>query len=87
MPESRHLVVILRSARVREDRANTFSTVLGDVKFGANGEWAQPRMLQIQFHGIKGNDVGQFRQMDTQTLLSPEAYKSGSVIYPYEKAK
>jgi branched-chain amino acid transport system substrate-binding protein len=68
-------------------RANTFSTVLGDVKFGTNGEWAQPRMLQIQFHGIKSNDVGQFRQMDTQTLLTPEGYKSGTVIYPYEKAK
>ena len=68
-------------------RANSFSTVLGDVKFGANGEWAQPRMLEIQFHDIKNNDVGQFRQMDTQTLLSPEAYKSGSAIYPYEKAR
>lgn len=68
-------------------RANSFSTVLGDVKFGANGEWAQPRMLEIQFHDIKSNDVGQFRQMDTQTLLSPEAYKSGSAIYPYEKAR
>jgi len=68
-------------------RANTFSTVLGDVKFGANGEWAQPRMLQIQFHDIKSNDVGQFRQMDTQTLLTPEGYKSGTVIYPYEKAR
>ena len=68
-------------------RASTFSTVLGKVKFGANGEWAQPRMLQIQFHDIKGNDVGQFRQMDTQMLLSPEDYKSGTVIYPYEKAK
>ena len=61
--------------------------MLGDVKFGTNGEWAQPRMLQIQFHGIKSNDVGQFRQMDTQTLLTPEGYKSGTVIYPYEKAK
>lgn len=68
-------------------RANSFSTVLGDVKFGANGEWAQPRMLEIQFHDIKSNDVAQFRQMDTQTLLSPDAYKSGSAIYPYEKAR
>jgi branched-chain amino acid transport system substrate-binding protein len=68
-------------------RANTFSTVLGKVKFGANGEWAQPRMLAIQFHGIKSNDVGQFRTMDTQTLLAPAGYESGSVIYPYEKAR
>jgi branched-chain amino acid transport system substrate-binding protein len=68
-------------------RANTFKTVLGDVKFGAKGEWAQSRVLQIQFHDVKGNDVDQFRQMTTQTVLTPAEYKSGDVIYPYEKAK
>jgi branched-chain amino acid transport system substrate-binding protein len=68
-------------------RANTFKTVLGDVKFGAKGEWAQPRVLQIQFHDIKGNDVEQFRTMNTQTVLTPAEYNSGNMIYPYEKAK
>ena len=38
-------------------RANTFKTVLGDVKFGKGGEWAQSRVLQVQFLNIKGNDV------------------------------
>jgi branched-chain amino acid transport system substrate-binding protein len=51
-------------------RANTFKTVLGDVKFGAKGEWAQSRVLQIQFHNVKGNDVDQFRQTTTQTVLT-----------------
>ncbi len=68
-------------------RANTFKTVLGDVKFGKDGEWAQGRMLQVQFHGVKSNDVEQFRAMNTQTVVSPAPYKSGDVIYPYEKAK
>jgi branched-chain amino acid transport system substrate-binding protein len=69
-------------------RANTFKTVLGDVKFGKDGEWAQARMLQIQFHDVKkSNDVEQFRAMDTQTVVTPAEYKSGDVIYPYEKAK
>jgi branched-chain amino acid transport system substrate-binding protein len=68
-------------------RANTFKTVLGDVKFGAKGEWAQSRVLQIQFHDVKGNDVDQFRKMTTQTVLTPAEYKSGDVIFPYEKAK
>ncbi len=68
-------------------RANTFKTVLGDVKFGAKGEWAQSRVLQIQFHDIKGNDVEQFREMNTQTVLTPAEYKSGNVIYPFERAK
>jgi branched-chain amino acid transport system substrate-binding protein len=68
-------------------RANSFKTVLGDVRFGKNGEWAESRVLQVQFHDIKGNDVEQFRTMGTQTLLTPEAYNSGSVVFPFEKAK
>ena len=61
--------------------------MLGDVKFGKDGEWAQSRVLQIQFHDVKANDVEQFRTMNTQTVLTPADYKSGNVIYPYEKAK
>jgi branched-chain amino acid transport system substrate-binding protein len=68
-------------------RANTFKTVLGDVKFGKDGEWAGSRVLQIQFHDVKSNDVEQFRAMNTQTVVTPAEYKSGNVIYPYEKAK
>jgi branched-chain amino acid transport system substrate-binding protein len=68
-------------------RANTFKTVLGEVKFGKDGEWAQSQVLQIQFHDVKANDVEQFRSMSTQTVLTPADYKTGNVIYPYEKAK
>jgi len=68
-------------------RANTFKTVLGDVKFGKDGEWAEPRVLQIQFHDVKSNDIEQFRAMTTQTVVTPAEYKSGNAIYPYEKAK
>jgi len=68
-------------------RTNSFKTVLGDIKFGKGGEWAQSRVLQVQFHDVKGNDVEQFRAMGTQTVLTPPEYKSGGVIYPYEKGK
>jgi branched-chain amino acid transport system substrate-binding protein len=68
-------------------RSNTFKTVLGDVKFGKGGEWAESRVLQIQFHDIKANDIEQFRGMGTQTVLTPADYNSGKVIFPYEKAK
>jgi branched-chain amino acid transport system substrate-binding protein len=68
-------------------RASTFNTVFGDVKFGNDGEWAQSRVLQIQFHNVKADDVEQFRTMNTETVLTPADYKSGNVIYPYEKAK
>src|SRR5499427_6604436 len=65
----------------------TFKTIMGDVKFGKGGEWAQGRMLQVQYHGVKSGDLEQFRGMDTQTVLTPAQYKTGNVIYPYEKAK
>ena len=67
--------------------ANTFKTVVGDVKFGPEGEWAQSRVLQVQFQNVKGNDVAQFEDTSTQVVVSPAEYESGKVIYPYEKAK
>ena len=68
-------------------RDNSFKTVLGDVKFGPKGEWAQSRVLQVQFHDIKGNDVEQFRGMGAQTIVAPAELKSGNVIYPYADVK
>jgi branched-chain amino acid transport system substrate-binding protein len=60
---------------------------MGDIKFAPNGEWAEGRMLQVQYHGITSGDLEQFRGMDTQTVLTPGAYKTGNVIYPFEKAR
>ena len=51
----------------------TFKTIMGDVKFGKGGEWAEGRMLQVQYHGIKSTELDQFRGMDTQTVLTPDA--------------
>jgi branched-chain amino acid transport system substrate-binding protein len=68
-------------------RANTFKTVLGDVKFGKGGEWAESRVLQVQFQNVKGNDIAQFKDMSTQVVITPAEYNSGKLIYPYEKAK
>jgi branched-chain amino acid transport system substrate-binding protein len=68
-------------------RATTFKTVVGDVRFGAKGEWAQSRMLQAQFRNIKGNDLAQFRDMSTGIVVSPAEYATGAAVYPYEKAK
>jgi branched-chain amino acid transport system substrate-binding protein len=68
-------------------RANTFTTVLGDVKFGKGGEWAQSRVLFVQFRNIKSNDPMQFKGVETQVVVSPPEYASGSLMYPYEKAR
>ena len=66
---------------------NPVKTIMGDVKFGKDGEWATSRMLQVQYHDIKNNSVESHRGMDTQTVLTPPDLKTGDIIYPYEKAK
>jgi branched-chain amino acid transport system substrate-binding protein len=68
-------------------RAHSFTTVVGDVKFGADGEWAHSRVLQVQYQNIRGHDVAQFKDMSTQVVVAPAEYASGEPIYPYEKAK
>jgi branched-chain amino acid transport system substrate-binding protein len=66
---------------------NTFKTVIGDVKFGADGEWVEPRMFAVQFRNIKGNDVQQFTQPGKEVIIFPPAYKSGDLAYPYADAR
>jgi branched-chain amino acid transport system substrate-binding protein len=66
---------------------STFKTLVGDVKFGSQGEWAESRVLEVQFQHIKGNELRQFKDLSTQVVIMPAEYKSGDVIYPYEMAK
>jgi branched-chain amino acid transport system substrate-binding protein len=68
-------------------RASTFKTVLGDVRFGSNGELAQSRVLQVQFRNVKTNDLAQFKDISTQVVVAPTKFESGKLIYPYENAK
>ena len=66
--------------------AARFNTIMGDIKFGPDGEWAEPRILTIQFQGVKGNDLAQFEQPGVQVILDPPAYKTGTLKYPYSSA-
>ena len=68
-------------------RKTTFKTMVGDVKFGPDGEWEKGRMLMVQHHSIKNNDIMQFKDMSTMTVLDPPEYASGKTVYPYENAK
>ncbi|MEU1304505.1 amino acid ABC transporter substrate-binding protein [Streptomyces shenzhenensis] len=67
-------------------RETTFRTVMGDVRFGVKGEWSQPRVLQVQFQGISGHEVGQFRNGSRQIVVSPPESSSGELIFPYAEA-
>jgi branched-chain amino acid transport system substrate-binding protein len=68
-------------------RTHTFKTVLGDVRFASNGEFAQSRILQVQFRNVKTNDLAQFKDISIQVVVAPSEYESGKLMYPYEKAR
>jgi len=68
-------------------RATEFSTIVGKVKFGKNGEWAKGRTLMVQYQKIQGNGIEQFRGPGKKVVLYPDEFKSGNIIYPYSAAK
>ena len=68
-------------------RSHTFSTIVGDIKFGARGEWAEPRVLLVQYRDIVGNDINQFKQPGKQIIVYPPRYKSGELRVPFTPAK
>ncbi len=67
--------------------ATEFKTIMGGIKFGPDGEWAEPRILTIQYQGVKGHDLDQFAKPGVQVILDPPALKTGSLKYPYSAAE
>lgn len=72
-----------QKALAKTMHANSFSTIVGDIKFAPNGEWTEPRMLMVQYKGIEGNGVDQFRDPGRYTVLYPPAFKTGDAVVPY----
>jgi len=66
---------------------NEVKTIVGPIRWGKDGEWAQARVVQAQFRGVHDKDVEQFRQTGKQVVIYPEAYKTGDVVTPFEKAR
>jgi branched-chain amino acid transport system substrate-binding protein len=68
-------------------RGNTFKTIVGDIGFGADGEWSKSRVIEVQWQGIKGNTLDDFKDTKTEVILTPDEYKTGTVVVPYEGGK
>ena len=66
--------------------SHTFQTVWGDIKFDANGEWAEPRMIQVQFRNIRSNSIDEFKDPKNEAIIAPPTYATGKLIYPYADA-
>jgi len=69
-------------------RTQEFNTIMASgIRFGKNGEWTKSAMLQVQYHGItEAANLETWRGMSYQAVLTPAEEKTGSIIYPYEKA-
>jgi branched-chain amino acid transport system substrate-binding protein len=65
-------------------RTHGFKTVIGDVAYGMDGEWADSRLVWTQFQGIKGNDLAQFMESSAEVVLLPKEAQSGVLITPYQ---
>jgi branched-chain amino acid transport system substrate-binding protein len=67
-------------------RSHPFSTIVGDITFGKDGEWSKPRVLEVQWQNIKSNNLDEFKDTKTEAILEPEEYRTGTVIAPYNGA-
>jgi branched-chain amino acid transport system substrate-binding protein len=68
-------------------RKNEMKTIVGPIRYGPDGEWATPRVVQAQFRGVVDKNMEQFRQPGKQVVLYPDQFKTGDVIAPFEKAR
>ena len=66
---------------------HTMDTIVGPIKYRADGEWAESRMLMIQFRGIKDKNLEQWREPGKQVVLYPPQYKTGEALMPFDKAR
>jgi branched-chain amino acid transport system substrate-binding protein len=62
----------------------TFKTIVGDIAFGADGEWTRPRVLEVQWQGVKSGNVDDFKDTKNEAILTPDAYKTGTAVEPYD---
>jgi len=69
-------------------RSHSFNTIVGEIAFGKDGEWAKPRVLEVQFQGILGTDLEHLlKDTRTEVILEPEEFRTGEVVEPYSSVK
>jgi branched-chain amino acid transport system substrate-binding protein len=66
-------------------RENEMKTIVGNFRYGPDGEWAKARMVMVQFRGVVDKNVDQFRQPGKQVIVEPPDLKTGEVL-PFDKA-
>ena len=60
-----------------------FDTIAGPMKFGPTGEQPDARVLLVQYQGIEGNAIDQFKLPGKQVIIFPPELRSGGFKYPF----
>ncbi|MGH6673478.1 MAG: amino acid ABC transporter substrate-binding protein [Xanthobacteraceae bacterium] len=67
--------------------SHSFSTVVGNISFGPDGEWTKSRVVFTQFQHVTGHSLDEFKDTTHEVIVWPDKYSSGKMIYPYAEAK
>ena len=68
-------------------RKNEMRTIVGPIRYGADGEWVNPRVILTQFRGVVDKNVDQFTQAGKQVVVAPDSVKTGEPAAPFERAR
>ena len=68
-------------------RKNEMQTVVGTIRYGADGERASERLVHVQFRNVTDKNLDQFKQPNRQIVVFPDTFKTGDIIAPFEKAR
>ena len=60
-------------------REHEIKTIVGTIRYGPTGEWANPRIVYVQFRDIADKNLDQFRNAGKQVIVAPDAFKTGEV--------
>lgn len=78
----------LNDGKLAEYIAKTiFDTVVGPIRFGKNGERPEAGALFVQFQGVIGNDLNQFKKAGREVIVGPPAVASGKLKFPFSTAR
>jgi branched-chain amino acid transport system substrate-binding protein len=60
-------------------REHESKTIVGAIRYGPIGEWADPRIIYVQFQGVADKNLDQFRGPGKQVIVAPDGFKTGDV--------
>jgi len=68
-------------------KTHSFETIVGKIEYAPNGEWKSPRIFWVQYQGVKGNGLEQFKKPGTQVIVYPKELASGKLQFPYSEGR